>query len=61
MTAILSSHRRLIVLALTFALLVAAMILAARGVHAGHSLSMIIGDPHHCKGGSPGPGCGNGS
>jgi hypothetical protein len=40
-------------------LLVLALAMARTGtIEHLHPLSMIIGDPHVCHGGAPGPGCG---
>jgi hypothetical protein len=47
---------RTIILLATLTMLIAALIAARYGLHP-HPLASIIGDPHHCNGASPGPGC----
>jgi hypothetical protein len=54
---------RVLVFALVALLLLAALVGLRYGIDPAHlhHLASIIGDPHHCSGGSPGPGCGNGN
>jgi hypothetical protein len=53
-------HRTLILAILAVLLVLTAAFAALAPLHA-HLLHLasIIGDPHHCSGGEPGPGCGN--